>query len=168
VGRSVDRFWPSKSPENTRKPVGPEWNRDAPPPSRFPRVFVAATKGERLLFATAANARIRRRDSRSPPLPTPESAAATPVRRRYRRLNPPPLLPTPSCGKPATVFSGPASDPHGARSAADPEILRPQELLPPPTRSSSLRPSSPAKLNSFVSMHYPPHRPLSPCIARCA
>jgi hypothetical protein len=83
--------------------------------------------------------RIRRRDSRSSPLPTPKSAAA-------------------------------AADavPHGARSADDPEILRPQELLPPPTRSSSRRPSSPAKLNSFVSMHYPPHRPLSPCIARCA
>jgi hypothetical protein len=67
--------------------------------------------------------RIRRRDSRSSPLPTPKSAAA-------------------------------AADavPHGARSADDPEILRPQELLPPPTRSSSRRPSSPAKVNSAPSL----------------
>jgi hypothetical protein len=64
-----------------------------------------------------------RRDSRSSPLPTPKSAAT-------------------------------AADavPHGARSADDPEILRPQELLPPPTRSSSRRPSSPAKVNSAPSL----------------
>jgi hypothetical protein len=87
VGRSVDRFWPSKSPENTRKPVGPEWNRDASPPSRFRRCderratpvrhrCQRPNPPPRLPFATAADARIRRRDSRSSPLPTPKSAAA--------------------------------------------------------------------------------------------